>query len=101
MERSFRIIIIWIGILALNKVCDSVKFSDIIYGVDLCDKPLTDPCTPGGKWDPLLERFVNTIMTHIGSENLSFLMLGITYTLQFSLQIKCNQYTGAYILITV
>ena len=34
---------------------DSVKQQNFIYGVDLCDKPLRDPCAPGGKWDPLLE----------------------------------------------
>ena len=68
----------------------------IIYGVDLCDKPLTDPCNPGGKWDPLLERFVNN---DIGFENFSFIMLSSIsdYTLQFSLQLHANQYTGAYI----
>ena len=58
VERMF-----WnLAILALalfNNVCDSVKQQNVIYGVDLCDQPFSDPCAPGGKWDPLLERLVN------------------------------------------
>ena len=58
---EFQIMIVWTGTLVFFTVCDSVKFSNISYGVDLCDKPLTtDLCAPGGKWDPLLERFVHT-----------------------------------------
>ncbi|XP_065896729.1 uncharacterized protein [Dysidea avara] len=30
--------------------------SDTSYGVDLCTRPSPDPCFPGGKWDPLLNR---------------------------------------------
>lgn len=44
------------GTLLLFKVGVSVKLSEVNYGVDLCDKPSTDPCVPGGKWDPLLKR---------------------------------------------
>lgn len=43
--------------LVLFRIGVSVEVSDINQaGVDLCDKPFPDPCAPGGKWDPLLER---------------------------------------------
>ena len=52
-------ILVWVGTFVLFNitVTVSVKLSTSSYGVDLCDRPSTDPCSPGGKWDPLLERF--------------------------------------------
>ena len=31
------------------------------YGVDLCTRPFPDPCFPGGKWDPLLNKLVDYV----------------------------------------
>lgn len=59
MNRLFSILF-WAGTLVLLNVTigvQSVKRSTISSGVDLCDRPSTDPCVPGGKWDPLLNRF--------------------------------------------
>jgi len=55
MERLLRITI-WTGMLVMLNVGVSMK--GVSDGVDLCDKPFPDPCVPGGKWDPLLERLV-------------------------------------------
>ena len=35
-----------------------IKHVNVTFGVDLCTRPSSDPCSPGGKWDPLLNKLV-------------------------------------------
>ena len=44
-----------------------VKHVNVTYGVDLCTVPSPDPCSPGGKWDPLLTKLVD----YVGYSNVS------------------------------
>ena len=34
------------------------------YEVDLCNNPSPDPCHPGGKWDPLLNKYASIWCFH-------------------------------------
>lgn len=54
---------IWIVVLMISGIGESVKLpnSSRIFSyetVDLCGRPSPDPCHPGGKWDPLLNKYV-------------------------------------------
>ena len=44
-----------------------MKHLNLTYGVDLCTVPSPDPCSPGGKWDPLLTKLVD----YVGYSNVS------------------------------
>lgn len=52
-------IVIFVVILLVHCTAVPIKHANFTFGVDLCTRPSTDPCSPGGKWDPLLNKLVD------------------------------------------
>ena len=54
---------IWIAVFVICGIGESVKHPNnsrsYSYKVDLCSSPSPDPCHPGGKWDPLLNKYAS------------------------------------------
>jgi len=53
----------FVVILFTHSEAVPLKHANVKFGVDLCARPSIDPCFPGGKWDPLLNKLVYIVVS--------------------------------------
>ena len=58
LARMLVYVVVFVVVLLVHSTAAPVKHVNVTYGVDLCTRPSPDPCSPGGKWDPLLNKLV-------------------------------------------